>query len=301
MEDTFEPVPHAPADARTVLARKRRTIVARLYPLVRQRLIRQLVIASRTATPGVAATLVEALLTDTALLADSAGANVPVLDDFARAADAGVTATYYASNDGTGAALSTKDVEEVDTTGKPGAAHTAHLEGVFEVSTSGTYRFFVHIDDAMTQTELRLSHITDPVIATTSAAADFEASVDVDLKAGVPYGLALDVHWLAAANPTGDVRVLVQGPTLAKGPLSRFHLHPATALERVRRADVLLTKALRLIAQFSLDERELRHLVTHRVGLQRSVAVVIAHERAVARELRRLASCGSHGSRSTRP
>ncbi len=260
---TFEPVPSAPAEARTVLGRKRRKIVERLFPLVRQRLTRQLVVESRASTPEVDAALLEALLTDKALLADRGGANVPLLDAFTRAADSGATGTFYSASDGTGSPLSTTDVVEVDTTARPAAAHSARIEGVLVAPATGAYTLFAHIDSAATTVELRLAHLPEPVVATTSANPDYETSVDVDLKAGVAYGMSLDVRWPGPANVTGDVTVLVQGPSLPKGPLSRLELHPASAVESVRRADVLLAKSVRLVSELGLNEREVRHLVTH--------------------------------------
>jgi hypothetical protein len=260
-EDVFEPVPTAPAQARAVLARKRSRIVERLFPVVRQRLTKQLIVRTRTSTLDTDPGLVEALLGDAGLLSDPDSPGEPLLDGFAAAAEVGVAARFYASSGGTGSPLSTKLVGEADTTKKPpsGSAHSARLGGVLEAPATGVFRFAVHVADPGTTVELRFAHLPDPVVAATAAAADFEPSAAVELRAGTAYGFQLDVDGLAG----GDVSVLVEGASLPKGPLSRLRLHPEAAVERVRRADILLAKALRLITGLALDVREVRHLVAH--------------------------------------
>ena len=81
----------------------------------------------------------------------------------------------------------------------------------------------------------------------------------MDLSPGTMYHLRLD----ATATAGGAVTLLVQGENLPKGAVDRLTSHPADAVERVRRAHVLLDKAVRLAAAAELTEPELRHLLTH--------------------------------------
>jgi hypothetical protein len=55
----------------------------------------------------------------------------------------------------------------------------------------------------------------------------------------------------------------VQAENLPKGDLDRLTLYPETAVERFRRAYVLLAKTLQLVQGLSLSEREVRYLLTH--------------------------------------
>src|SRR5207245_1835562 len=61
----------------------------------------------------------------------------------------------------------------------------------------------------------------------------------------------------------GSCALLVKGETMPEGHLSQLALYPAATVERVRRAYVLLTKALQLIQGFGLSEREVRYILTH--------------------------------------
>lgn len=75
----------------------------------------------------------------------------------------------------------------------------------------------------------------------------------------MPYRFALEVKNLNG----GQARLLVQGETLPKGPLSQLKLYPATALDAAERALTLLHKALQLVQTLGLSEREVRYLLTH--------------------------------------
>jgi Neuraminidase-like domain/Salmonella virulence plasmid 28.1kDa A protein len=260
----FQPLPAPPAGVAVALAAKRGRLAERLFPYVQERLTETLIVGSRASALAADAGLVEALLTERSLLSDRDVPDRPLLHAFAAAADAGATASFY---DATGAGLRTRDVVNVDTTSKPpgGIARSARLEGVLVVPETGTYTFFVSADDTNTKLMLRFAHLPAPVVAATASAANREPNGVADLKAGVAYSYALEIGELG----TGDVGLLVQGATLPKGPLRRLELHPAAAVERVRRADAMLAKALRLMAGCGLDEREIRYFSKHRRDFDR--------------------------------
>ncbi len=120
------------------------------FPYLQQRLIRQFIVQTMTAHTGAEPVLVESLLTDERLLAGPK----PLLDAFAATAERGLTATFFASIDGTGAALTTVSLADANTglkdkdgnPLKPAGKNSARLEGYLEVPTPGAYRFYVALD-----------------------------------------------------------------------------------------------------------------------------------------------------------
>ena len=245
-----------PKPSAAQLAAKRRRMAERLFAAVRRRLTRRAIVASRAAALESDPGLVDVLLTDPVLLADPELRDVPLLDTFARAGDTGATAFFF---DAGGGRPRRRDSSEVDTTGKPADTAGARFAGVLVVPQTGTYTFSLVADDPGTKVELRFAHLPEPAIAATTSTVKLELGAAVELKAGVPYAYTLVLGGLQS----GDARLLVAGDGLPKGSLSRLELRPAGSVERVRRADLVLTKALRLIGGLALDERETRHLVTH--------------------------------------
>ena len=187
-----------PPQAQPDVAARRERMAGGLFRFVRERLMRELVVASRAAALDAPRGLAEALISDESLLPG------PLLDDFAAAGDAGVSATFYGSDDASGAPLAGQDIPDADTTAKPAGTHSARLEGVLAVQRTATYTFSMLADDAAARAQLRFSHLPDPIAT---------ASADVELKAGVPYGFTLDVGKLAAS----DVRLHVAGEVAAGG------------------------------------------------------------------------------------
>ena len=211
--------------------------------------------ATRSADPS----LVEALLSDAALLSDPTQTGSLLLDAFQASAQRGVSATFFASVDGSGSALETSTAPSATTDGKPGGANSAHFAGFFEVLQAGPYRFSAVCGKAGAVVSLRLDGEPDPVLTGTASADGAAISGVIALKPGNLYGFTLEVGSLSG----GDVSLLVQGETMPQDALSQLTLYPRDAVERVRRADVLLAKALQLILGLALDEREVRYLLTH--------------------------------------
>lgn len=90
------------------------------------------------------------------------------------------TATFFASTDGTGAALATLEYADVDTGMKdaggnrltPAAAMSGRFEGYLEAPESGACRFFVELAKQNSAAELRFDHLPDPVFLSGVAATD---------------------------------------------------------------------------------------------------------------------------------
>ena len=222
-----------------MLAARRQRLVAAFLPYLRDRLTIDAVVrvlgvsapSSRTPTA-----LVTALLTEPALAADRSAPHEPLLTAYRAAGDRGVTATADP------------------------AAQTAYVDAYLEVPTAGSYRFFVPCERAGTTVDLRFDHLTDALLLTTTTADGKEPGAAVDLSPGTIYHLRSSTP---LRPPVAWSRCWCQGENLPKGPLDRLTCHPAEAVERVRRAHVLLDKALRLAAAAGLTEPELRHLLTH--------------------------------------
>ena len=130
--------------------------------------------------------------------------------------------------------------------------------------TDGAYRFSIELEKQNAAAELHFPHRPEPTFLKGTAAADDTTLGDqpdeyLELKAGVLYGFSLDLSNLGG----GEARLLVQGKTLPKGPLSQLTLFPAANLDIAERSMVLLNKALQLVQSLGLSEREVRYLLTH--------------------------------------
>jgi hypothetical protein len=257
----FKPIPTAPVAAAAAIAARRTAVANGLYPYLQAKLIRQLVVNSLAATLAADPVLIDTLVSDSSLLHDpTAGGGEPMLAAFACAADAGLTAEWYGSDDLTGATLAPPaTVATADTSVKPAGTGSARFRGCLQVTATGPFRFFVKLDKKDAIATLRFDHLTDPVIAAKAAADGDEPSGRVDLKAGVPYPFTLEVQALG----TGDARMCVLGETLPKEPLDHLTLYPQSVYDRVRHADTVMAKVLRLITGFGLSEREVAHMLSH--------------------------------------
>jgi peptidoglycan hydrolase-like protein with peptidoglycan-binding domain len=247
----------------TTLQGRRDRIARAFLPFLQQRLIRQLIIQTMTAQTGAEPALVEALLSDSRLLGDPQ----PLLEAFTATGERGVSATFF---DGAGAELETKLFADANTglknkdgnPLKPAAANSTRFEGYLEVPTPGAYRFYVALDkqDAEAElAELRFEHLPQALLSGMAVNGGAEISEYLELKPGVPYRFTLELRKLNG----GEARLLVQGETLPKGSLAQLTLYPLTAVERVERALLLLSKALQLIQSLTLNEREVRYLLAH--------------------------------------
>jgi hypothetical protein len=255
----FAPVPTGLTDTQKQDAiRKKREKLARAFlPFLQHSLIRQLIVQTLAANVAADPALTEVLLST--LLTDPSHPGEPLLNAFAAAGESGITATFFASVDGTGAPLSTKTVTSVDATGKSTGPNSARFAGYFEVPAAGAYRFFAVFAKKDAEVELRLTHLPDPLLRGKAARDGAEISQFTELKPGVPYQLTLELGNLGG----GDVTLLIQGENLPKDSLAALTLYPQSAVERVRRGQVLLGKAVQLIQGLGLSEREVRHLLTH--------------------------------------
>jgi hypothetical protein len=139
------------------------------------------------------------------------------------------------------------------------AAGTARVEAYLEVPVAGSYRFVVSCQRAGTAVQLRFDHLPDALLLATTGADGEQPGAAADLAPGTTYHLTMD----ATGTGGGAVEVLVLGENLPQGPLDRLVCHAAESVERVRRANVLLDKALRIAAAAGLTEPELRHVLTH--------------------------------------
>ena len=248
---------------------ERRYRIGRAFlPVLQQRLIRQFIVQTMTAHTGADPVLVDSLVTDDRMLATPK----TLLDSFASTAVRGLEATFWPSADASGVphpsvTLADADTGTKDSVGKPlkpAGADSARLEAYLEVPITGAYRFYVELEKKDAEAELRFPHLPDPVLVKGTADADHATLGDqpdeyLELKAGVLYRVSLDLKHLNG----GDARLLVQGETVPKGPLSQLTLYPAAAFEAAEHAMTLLSKALQMVQSLGLSEREIRYILTH--------------------------------------
>lgn len=252
--------------------RQRRTRVAQAFlPFLQQRLIRQFTVQTLAAQSGADPVLVESLVTDDRLLNAEGKA---LLDAFAAVAERGVSASFFDSADGSRAPQAASPVvasadtglkDQEDSGGHPlNAANSARFEGYLEVATPGAYRFFIELEKQNAEAELRFAHLPEPLFLKGAADRDNATLGEqpgefLELKAGVPYRFTLELKNLNG----GAARLLVQGETLPKGPLSQLKLAPVSAWDGAERAWLLLNKSLQLVQTLGLSEREIRYILTH--------------------------------------
>jgi hypothetical protein len=258
--------------------RDQRAVIANSFlPYLQQRLIRQLVVETMTAQAGAEATLVEALVTDSRLLVHPASSNAETLvDAFAGCGTRGLSAEFFGSNDGTGAALGSAvlpdaDLDLTDQTGaalRPSGTNSARLDGYLEVPTPGAYRFFVFLKRQDASAQIRFADLPAPLPVITATKPDFTSGGGpadfVELKAGALHRFSVELRDLAGAG----AKVMVQGETLPKDRLATVPLTPAKAIEAGERTRVLLAKVVQLIQALELNERELRYMATHAAAFE---------------------------------
>jgi hypothetical protein len=157
---------------------------------------------------------------------------------------------------------------DADTGAKDGAGNPlkragddrALFEAYLEVPSTGAYRFYVEMDKQNIEAMLSFPHRPEAVLVQGVAGNDNAMlSEYLELKAGILYPLSLDLRNLTV----GDARLLVQGETVPKGPLSQLTLYPAATIDAAARAATLLNKALQLVQGLGLSQREIRYLLTH--------------------------------------
>lgn len=253
--------------------RKQRSRLAETFlPYLQRRLIRQFVVQAMTTHTGADPALVERLVTDERLLATSD--SIPLLASFAATGQRGVSATFFDSDDLSGAAQAATPVvrsantalkDTQDEAGNPlNSAGSARFEGYLEVPAPGAYRFYIELDKQNAEAKLRFDHLPDPVFlqgvaGVGGATLGEQPDAFVELEPGVLYRFSLELQKLGG----GGARLLVQGETLPKDDVSQLTLYPSNAVAGAERALLLLTKALQLVQGLGLSEREIRYLLTH--------------------------------------
>lgn len=271
-----EPVGLDETQRQTRLRQQRTRLAQAFLPFLQKRLIRQFIIQTITAQTGADLALVESLLTDDRLLnvLVPAGTRQPLLAAFTATGQRGLTASFFASADGSGTSLAIstfadsatglKDPQGNDL--KPNGVNSARFEGYMEVATPGAYRFYVTFEKKDAEAELRfehLAHLPDPFLKGVAAndGAEIGDAPDkyVELKPGLLYRFSFDVKKLDG----GDARLLVQAEALPKGPLTQLMLYPEAVIRRAQHALVLLQKVLQIIRSLNFGEREMRYLLTH--------------------------------------
>jgi hypothetical protein len=248
--------------------KRRRKLAEAFLPYLQEKLIRQFVIRTMTAQTGADPAMTERLLTDARLLAGP-GTLADVLADVG---ESGITASFYASPDGTGTPLLTTTIRGADTGLRhedgvpimPAAARSARLTGYLEVPVSGLYRFTIELDVKDASGELRFDHWPGQVFLQGTAAKDndvlgTEPDRYLELKAGQLVRFALRLNGLNG----GNARLLIQGESLPRGGLDRLALYPQQAMDHAARSVVRLVKSLSLLAKIGLNEREARYILTH--------------------------------------
>lgn len=212
------------------------------------------------------------------------GLNSPLIAALAPTVVRGVNATFRVAQDGAGPVLGMVELADADTAGvkdesgklliQKGARtghldepeeiegdtlvpNSARLDAYVQVPATGPYQFYVEIDGQENSTRVQLSFqdLPEPVVSDETTSAD----TMLELKAGVLHRFSLDLKGF-----TGDVRMMVQGENLPKGPLAQLVLYPAAAIDAAEQALTLLGKALQLLQGLGLGERETRYILTHK-------------------------------------
>jgi hypothetical protein len=235
-------------------------LVKVFLPLLVQKLSRQLILQTLSATLASDPSLTEALVTDAALLNDPNNPGKSLLQTFLAVGQRGVSAFYYDKNN----ALLSSEIAVTPDKADPTVSR-CHFEGYLQPSTDGPYRFFVELGNAGAYAEFHLDSpdptvlFANPVIQATAAKDGDEAGQFAQLKGGAAYHFTLDFLSLGASG----ARMLIQGETLPKGPLSQLVLFPQQTVDSFARAQVLLAKVLQIVQGTALDLREVSYLVSN--------------------------------------
>jgi len=235
-------------------------------PLLAQKLSLQFILQTLASNLAADPSLIQSLISDTALIADPSNPGKSLLGSFLGIGQQGVTAYYYAQvsttpqASGTAASTDTAD----PTNSVPGTA-SCHFEGYLQVPTDGPYRFYAEVGNAGATALFQLEApspsalLANPIIPDTAPATQDNAEISqfVTLQGGVFYHFTLDFAQLGSNGAS----LLIQGENLPKGPLSQIFLCPERAVDAFTRARTLLAKVLKVLEVTSLDLREISYLV----------------------------------------
>ncbi|MDR3483154.1 MAG: neuraminidase-like domain-containing protein [Burkholderiaceae bacterium] len=243
-------------------------LVTTFLPLQTAKLSQQLILQTLSANFAADPSLTGVLATDTAFLSDPSNPGNALIGAFLATAQPGVSATYYASTEMSGAPLATAAAAMVDTAdpsnpnaGKEGTG-SAHFEGYLQVATDGPYRFFAELGNQQATIAFKLDtpDSSGPFASPLAATQDNqEFSQYVQLKGGVAYHFSVDLTKLGANGAS----LLVQGENVPKGPLSQIQLYPQQTFAGFVRARLLLAKVLQILQTTGIGEREISYLIAN--------------------------------------
>ena len=252
----FSPVPSGLGDSavRDIIRAKRAKLITAFIPGLQQKLIARSVIQTVAANVGGDPRLLETLLTR--VLTDPSVTGAALLDAFTSGGNTGLSVSFDASPTViTVADANTAALAPDGSPAKPHGADSAHFSGYIEVPAAGTYNFFAVSTAAGLAFEVRIGDSPDALLSGKALATNLESSAHIELKAGVPYAISVDVAGLTK----GNFSLLVQGERLPKGSVARLTRYPSSSADRVQQALALLKKVLRLTGAFGLSQREIEY------------------------------------------
>lgn len=268
----FAPIEEGASEAeRQAETESRRELLAgALLPHLQKQLERRYLLQEMAAELGTEPALVEALLTDVALLHDAGAPDEELLTSIAAGGEEGLTARFFESADLSGNPTRTETVGGVDLrprgdrphspgSAPPGTA-SASFEGYLEVATSGLYRLTVVAEGQGTAVELRLGDAERPVLQALAESDRFEVGAGASLEAGSLHRVSFEVRNLTEGK---GVTLAVQSAELPRGPLSRLRLHPLDSVRRFEAGHVAVSKATEWATGLGLNVRELRHFASN--------------------------------------
>lgn len=264
--DTFS----APLQNLTATAMQKQVkaeLISVFLPLQAQKLTRQLVLQTLSSDLSADASLTEALVTDVALLTDPSNPGTALLGTFLNAAQTGVTASWYASNNLTGPVLKQTTASSVDSTdvSNPGGAASARFEAYLQLPSDGVVQLFAELGNTNAQLMLHLDApdptalFVNPILLYTASKNGDEARQFVHLKGGIAYHFIVEIQNIGAQG----VSLLIQGENLPKGALSRALLYPRQNVIAFTRAQLLLSKVIQIFQTTGLGVREISYLLAN--------------------------------------
>lgn len=263
--------PFLAASAAEILKQAKVVLIDAFLPLAGRKLATQFIVQALSTSLASKPALINSLINDAALLADPTRPGKSLLESFSAVADAGVTASYFASADGSGVALSSATAVTADladpsnpNAGQAGTG-SASFEGYLQVLTDGPYRFFAQLGDQNAQVTLRVDSpdpaalISTPLIQYSAASNNDETSQFAVLRGGVAYHFEVDFRQLGA----NGARLLIQGETLPKSALSQVVLYPQAAITSFIRARTLLANVIQIFGTLGLTEKEASYMAAN--------------------------------------
>lgn len=240
---------------------RRKRVAEVVLPFIQRRECWKQVTQAVAVQLGGDSALVESLLTDARLLSDPSGAasGTPVVESYLATATRGLTASFFASLDGSGPTLQAPAVVPApEIQSVPTQAKSGRIEGFLEVSEAGAFRLVAKADGVGAEIALQLGGGSTPALLGKVTAQGQELEGRAELKPGALVPFALEIRGLA-----GGFSLSVDGPSLTRGSLSRLILRPLTILQRLAKAHALVSKVLGLTTSLALSEREVRYVAAH--------------------------------------